>query len=61
MSFYNWYIRLLENNEYVTNYTLVFIKINNEDLQHWSYLTSHKLLFQGVKVFVFDILVNKNL
>ena len=38
MSFYNFYKQLLENNKYLKNYTLVFIQMNNKDLQHWSTL-----------------------
>ena len=26
---------MLENNDYLENYTLKFIKLNNEVLQHW--------------------------
>ena len=41
MSFYNFYKSLLENDNYLKNYTLVFIKINNEDLKHWYKLTNN--------------------
>ena len=33
-SFYNFYNSLFENDRYLKNYTLVFIEIINEDLQH---------------------------
>ena len=36
-SFYNFYKWLLENDKYFKNYTIVFIKINIEDLQHCFY------------------------
>ena len=29
---------MLENKKYFKNYTLVFIEINNKDLQHWLYV-----------------------
>ena len=37
MSFYNFYKQLLENNQYLKNYTSVFIQINNKHLPHWSW------------------------
>ena len=35
MSFYNFYKLLLKNDKYLKNYGLVFINIENEDLQHF--------------------------
>ena len=36
MFFHHFYKSLLQNKKYFKNYTSVFIKINNEDFQHWS-------------------------
>ena len=32
---------MLENNKYLKKYTLVFIKMNNEDSQHWFRVDVH--------------------
>ena len=35
ISIYCIYIKIFKNKKYFENYTLRFIKMNSEDLQHW--------------------------